>query len=56
MRKSRDECRPVTLPSGEPIRVRSAEPMPPDDAAALGTLVDAVRRRMAAEKKAGDDA
>lgn len=49
MPEPRDECRPVKLPSGEPMRVRSAEPMGPEAVAALGELVDAARRKMAAE-------
>jgi hypothetical protein len=44
MREPRDECRPVTLPSGETLRVRGAEEMTPDAVVALGQLVDAVRK------------
>jgi hypothetical protein len=49
MREPRDTCREVTLPSGEPIRVRGAGVMGPDDVAALSTIVDAVRAMHAAE-------
>lgn len=44
-----DSCRPVTLPSGETVRVRGAREMTGLEAAALGELVDAARRKMAAE-------
>lgn len=44
-----DSCRPVTLPSGETIRVRGAGEMGPAAVAALGEVVDAARRKMAAE-------
>lgn len=44
-----DECRPVTLPSGETIPVLGSEPMSAEGAAALGELVDVVRAKMAAE-------
>lgn len=40
----RDECRPVTLPSGEVIRVRGRGGLGPAGVAALGELVDAARR------------
>jgi hypothetical protein len=43
-----DACRPVTLPSGEPIRVRGARPMDARETAALGVLVDAARALHAA--------
>lgn len=49
MPEPRDECREVTLPSGEAIRMRGAGPMSPEAVAALGELVDAARRKMAAE-------
>jgi hypothetical protein len=49
MPEPRDECHPVLLPSGETIRVRGAEPMGPEAAAALGDVLDAARRRHAAE-------
>jgi hypothetical protein len=45
----RDECREVTLPSGEPIHVRGARPMNTEEVAALGILVDAVRAKHATE-------
>lgn len=45
----RDECRPVTLPSGETIRVRGRGGLGPAGVAALGELVEAVRRKAAAE-------
>lgn len=44
-----DECREVTLPSGESIRVRAAGEMSPEVVAALGEIVDAARRMHAAE-------
>lgn len=43
MPEPRDECREVTLPSDEQIRVRAAGPMSTEAVAALGELVDAVR-------------
>lgn len=49
MPEPRDACRPVTLPSGEPIRVRGAEPMGPEAVAALGEVAAAARARMATE-------
>lgn len=49
MSDPRDECREVTLPSGEQIRVRAAGPMSAEAVAALGDLVDAARRKMAVE-------
>lgn len=55
MSEPRDECREVTLPSGEPIRVRGAGEMSPEAVAALGELVDAARR-MAAEQPVDDGA
>jgi hypothetical protein len=36
MPEPRDECRPVTLPSGETIRVRGTAEPSPEVAAALG--------------------
>lgn len=45
----RDDCRPVTLPLGETLRVRGVEPMGPEAVAALGEVVAAARARMAAE-------
>lgn len=48
MPEPRDSCRPVTLPSGETIRVRGAEPMDAAAIAAFGDVMDAVRRRHAA--------
>ncbi len=45
----RDECRLVTLPSGETVPVFGSESMSPEGAAALGELVDVVRAKMAAE-------
>ena len=50
MSEPSDECRPVTLPSGETLRVRGAEPMGPEAVAALGEVVTAARARMAAER------
>ena len=47
--ESLDACRPVTLPSGETIRVRGAEPMNAAAIAAFGEVLDAVRRRHTAE-------
>lgn len=44
-----DTCRDVTLPSGETICVRGAEPMGPEAVAALDMVVAAARARMAAE-------
>lgn len=55
MAEPRDECREVTLPSGEPIRVRGAGEMSPEAVAALGEIVDAARR-MAAEQPVDDGA
>ena len=49
MPEPRDACRPVTLPSGETIRVRSGAPINAEAAAALGEFVDAARRLDAAE-------
>lgn len=49
MPEPRDECRPVTLPSGETIRVRGAGDLGPDGVAALAELVEAARRKHAAE-------
>lgn len=49
MPEPRDECRPVTLPSGETIRVRAAREMTALEAEALSEIVDATRRKMAAE-------
>jgi hypothetical protein len=51
MPEPRDECRPVTLPSGETIRVRSAAEPSPEAVAALGVVVDAVRAKLAAEHR-----
>jgi hypothetical protein len=48
MVEPRDSCHEVTLPSGEPIRVRGAGEMSPEAVAALGELVDAARRMHAA--------
>lgn len=45
----RDECRPVTLPSGETIPVLGSEPLSPQGAAAIRELVEVVRAKMAAE-------
>jgi hypothetical protein len=42
----RDECRPVTLPSGETIPVLGGREPDAREAAALGDVVDAVRRLM----------
>lgn len=47
--ESLDACRPVTLPSGEPIRVRASGPMSPEAVAAVGQIVDAARAKFAAE-------
>jgi hypothetical protein len=55
MTGDRDECREVTPPSGEPIRVRGAGEMSPEAVAALGEIVDAARR-MAAEQPVDDGA
>jgi hypothetical protein len=55
MAEPRDECREVTLPSGELMRVRGAGEMSPEAVAALGELVDAARR-MAAEQPVDDGA
>lgn len=55
MAEPRDECREVTLPSGEPIRVRGAGEMTPEAVAALGEIVDAARA-MAAEQPVDDGA
>lgn len=49
MPEPRDTCRPVTLPSGETLRVRGDEPMSPEAVAALGEVVTAARAKMAAE-------
>lgn len=49
MPEPQDACRPVALPSGETLRVRSSGEMFPEAVAALGTLVDAARRLAAAE-------
>ena len=46
MTEPKDSCRPVTVPSGESIRVRGAEPLDAAGVAALGELVDVVRRMM----------
>ena len=43
----RDECRSVTLPSGEVIRVRGRGGLGPAGVAALGELVAAVRAKAA---------
>lgn len=51
-----DTCRPVTLPSGEMIRVRTSGPLDPAEAAALGEVVDAARARLAAEHPADEGA
>jgi hypothetical protein len=48
MPEPRDACRPVRLPSGETIRVRSSAPLDEEAAAALGEFVDAARRLHAA--------
>lgn len=50
----RDECRPVTLPSGETIRVRGRGGLGPAGVTALGELVDAVRR-LDAERNPPDE-
>ena len=52
MPEPHDSCRPVTLPSGETIRVRGAGEMSPEAAAALGEIVEAARRKMATEHPA----
>lgn len=54
MSESPDECRPVTLPSGEVIRVRGRGGLGPAGVAALGELVDAARR-LDAERNPPDD-
>ncbi len=51
-----DSCRPVTLPSGETIRMRGAGEMSPEAAAALGEIVEAARRKMAVEHPENPDA
>jgi hypothetical protein len=52
----RDECRPVTLPSGEAIPVLGARELSPADVAAMGELVEAVRRKAAAGNPPDPDA
>jgi len=52
----RDECRPVTLPSGETIPVLGGRDPSPAGVAALGVLVEAVRRKAAAERPPDDGA
>lgn len=47
MREPRDECRPVTLASGETIRVRGRRGLGPAGVAALSELVAAVRAKAA---------
>jgi hypothetical protein len=49
MAEPRDECREVTLPSGEPVRYRGSGELSPEAVAALGELVDAARAWHAAE-------
>lgn len=44
-----DQCRPVTLASGEMIPVLGGEPLSPEGVAALGELVAAVRAKAATE-------
>jgi hypothetical protein len=44
-----DECREVTLPSGETIRVRGRGGLGPAGVAALGELVDLVRAKQSVE-------
>lgn len=50
-----DECRPVTLPSGETIAVLGGRELSPAGVAAMGELVEAVRRK-AAENTPDPDA
>lgn len=45
----RDECRPVTLPSGETIRLRCAAEPAGEALAMVGEIVEAARRKYAAE-------
>lgn len=47
MTEPRDECRPVTLPSGETIPVLGARELSPAGVAALGELVESGRRKAA---------
>lgn len=47
MVSGRDECRPMTLASGETIPVLGGEPLSPEGVAALGQLVEAVRAKAA---------
>lgn len=54
MPEPRDQCRDVTLPSGERIRVRGRGGLGPAGVAALGELVDAVRAKAAAENPADE--
>jgi hypothetical protein len=56
MPEPKDECRPVTLPSNETIRVRSAAEPSPEAVTALGKVVDAVRAKHAAEHRPDDGA
>jgi|GEM_PF-5313442 len=51
-----DECRPVTLLSGETIPVLGARELSPAGVAAMGELVEAVRRKAAAENPPDPDA
>ncbi len=52
----RDECRPVTLPSGETIPVLGGRELSTEGVAALGVLAEAVRRKAAAENPPDPDA
>lgn len=47
MREPRDECRDVTLASGETIRMRGRRGLGPAGVAALGELVEAARAKAA---------
>lgn len=47
MREPRDECRDVTLPSGEVVRVRGRGGLGPAGVAALSGLLEAVRAKAA---------
>jgi hypothetical protein len=46
MSEPQDSCRPVTLPTGETLRVRGAGEMDAAGVAALGEIVDVARRMM----------
>lgn len=56
MPRDRDECREVTLPSGEAIRIRGAGDLTPEAVSALGELVDAARAQFAARHPDAEEA